>query len=87
MSRNLNKTYHKNIEFYCKEVDCKFDITLKGTVYFFGEHGELRRANSLVMRSGRILINHEGWNITLTGFSKKKMEFTYEAKKEEPEDG
>ena len=87
-NKNLADRYYPNRKFYCEEVDKTFTVGANLSVYWVGPHGESRKADSLYMkRSGRLIISHDGWTITVKRWDGEKKTFEYEAVREDLKDG
>lgn len=73
-------TYKVNTKLYVEEINVKFEITPKGTVYWKDKNGSLRRAESMRMESGMVIFHNER-QIKITGIKEGKL--TYEMLGEE----
>jgi len=76
------QTYYVPVEQFFDCINCSLRVTPKGSVYYRGEGGELRKAQTVFRKStGQLLVFVKGWQITLIRYDKTKKRFVHEVKK------
>lgn len=80
----MKRGYHPNRELSVPEIDTKFSISPRKEVYWIDEHGSYRKAESLFFpRTQKLVINHKGHTVTVSGWNHKENKFDYEITEEQ----
>ena len=79
----MKRGYSKNRKLHVPEIDTSFSISPRKEVYWIDEHGSFRKAESLFFpRTQKLIINHKGHTVTVSGWNHEKKQFDYEVTEE-----